>query len=185
MRVEKTLIDGVLILEPDIFGDDRGFFMELYHNERYVTSGVRQDFVQDNLSRSSFGVLRGLHFQVRKPQGKLLTVLRGSVLDVIVDVRVGSPSFGKHIAIELNDETRRQVWVPRGLAHGFLVLSEFADFFYKCDELYNAADELVLRWNDPNLAIGWGCQSPKLSPRDSAGRTLSELHDLLPPYQDK
>jgi dTDP-4-dehydrorhamnose 3,5-epimerase len=129
-------------------------------------------------------VLRGLHFQIRKPQGKLVTVLRGSVLDVVVDVRIGSPSFGRHVAIELDDETRRQIWVPRGLAHGFLVLSESADFFYKCDELYSPTDEVVLRWNDPQLAIAWGCQSPKLSARDSAGRTLSELNELLPHYED-
>jgi dTDP-4-dehydrorhamnose 3,5-epimerase len=181
MNVRETAIDGVLIFEPVIFGDDRGFFMELYQIERYASHGVQRPFVQDNLSRSASGVLRGLHFQTRKPQGKLVTVLRGSVLDVAVDVRSGSPSFGKHVAVELNDETRRQVWIPRGFAHGFLVLSEFADFFYKCDEVYSPADEVVLRWDDPQLAIGWGCQSPILSPRDRAGRTLAELNDLLPP----
>lgn len=184
MQVHETAVDGVLIVEPKIFGDDRGFFMELYQDERYASGGVARRFVQDNLSRSAGGVLRGLHFQFRKPQGKLVTVLRGSVLDVAVDVRLGSPSFGKHVAVEINDQNRRQVWIPHGLAHGFLVLSEFADFFYKCDEYYSPADEVALRWNDPQLAIGWGCQSPTLSARDSAGRMLSELNDLLPHYQD-
>lgn len=184
MRVKETAIEGALILEPDVFGDVRGFFVELYQNERYAEHGVRPRFVQDNLSRSARGVLRGLHLQAAKPQGKLVTVLRGAVLDVVVDVRRGSPSFGRHAAIKLDDETRRQIWIPRGLAHGFLVLSEFADFFYKCDEYYSPADEIVLRWNDPQLAIEWGCESPQLSARDSAGATLSELIDRLPHYRD-
>lgn len=184
MRVQETAIDGVLILEPEVFDDDRGFFMELYQSERYGSLGLPRRFVQDNLSRSGRGVLRGLHFQIRKPQGKLVTVLCGAVLDVVVDVRIGSPTFGMHAAIELADATHRQVWIPPGVAQGFLVLSEFADFFYKCDELYSPADELVLRWNDPQLGIKWGCQSPKLSARDSAGRTLSELKDLLPHYKN-
>ena len=183
MQVQKTTIADALIIAPEIFGDQRGFFMELYQKERYASCGLERSFLQDNLSRSARGVLRGLHFQTGKPQGKLVTVLHGAVLDVIVDVRVGSPTFGAHAAIELNDENRRQVWVPRGLAHGFLVLSEFADFFYKCDNPYNPTDEVVLRWNDPALGLEWGCQSPTLSPRDRGGRTLAELKDLLPSYQ--
>jgi dTDP-4-dehydrorhamnose 3,5-epimerase len=139
--------------------------------------------VQDNLSRSERGVLRGLHLQNPRPQGKLVTVLRGRVLDIAVDVRVGSPAFGRHVAIELGEENRRQVWIPRGLAHGFLVLSESADFFYKCDDLYSPADELVLAWNDPQLAIDWGCDAPTLSARDREGRTLAELASRLPRYE--
>jgi dTDP-4-dehydrorhamnose 3,5-epimerase len=174
----------VLVLEPDVFSDQRGCFFELIHTGRYRQYGITAAFVQDNFSYSNRGVLRGLHFQSAKPQGKLMTVLRGAVLDIVVDVRTGSPSFGKHVAVELNDKTRSQIWAPRGFAHGFFVLSETADFFYKCDELYNPADEHVLRWDDPQLAIEWGCSSPLLSPRDRDGRTLSELSGLLPRYQD-
>ena len=136
-------------MEPKVFGDSRGFFTELYQADRYAKSGIPAGFVQDNLSRSARGVLRGLHIQNPKPQGKLVTVLQGAVLDVAVDVRVGSPTFGRHVAVELNDQNRRQAWIPRGFAHGFVVLSETADFYYKCDEFYSPADELVLQWNDP------------------------------------
>src|ERR1700730_16695950 len=139
MNVIETAIPGVLIVEPERFGDTRGFFMELYHEDRYAVSGIAHHFVQDNISRSAQGVLRGLHFQNPRPQGKLVTVLRGCVLDVAVDVRAGSPTFGKHLAIELNDDNRRQLWIPRGFAHGYLVRSQTADFFYKCDEVYSPA----------------------------------------------
>jgi dTDP-4-dehydrorhamnose 3,5-epimerase len=183
MNVIKTAIPGVLIVEPNLFGDARGFFMELYHEKRYAGSGIAQRFVQDNLSRSAQGVLRGLHIQNPRPQGKLVTVLRGSVLDVAVDVRAGSPTFGRHVAIELNGENRRQLWVPRGFAHGFVVRSETADFFYKCDEFYSPANEHVLRWNDPQLAIDWGCDSPIVSPRDRDGVTLEHLAERLPRYE--
>jgi dTDP-4-dehydrorhamnose 3,5-epimerase len=183
MNVLETSIPGVLIVEPKLFGDARGFFVEMYQSERYKASGIGRHFVQDNLSRSAAGVLRGLHFQNPKPQGKLVTVLNGAVLDVAVDVRVGSPSFGTHVAVELNSENRRQLWIPRGMAHGFVVLSETADFFYKCDEFYSPSDELVLRWNDPVLGIDWGCASPTLSARDQAGRSLAQLEGLLPLYE--
>jgi dTDP-4-dehydrorhamnose 3,5-epimerase len=183
MNVLETSIPGVLIVEPKVFGDARGFFVEMYQSDRYSASGITSRFVQDNLSRSAAGVLRGLHFQNPKPQGKLVTVLNGAVLDVAVDVRVGSPTFGEHVAIELNSENRRQLWIPRGMAHGFVVLSETADFFYKCDEFYSPKDELVLRWNDPALGIDWGWASPTLSARDEAGRTLAELDGLLPLYE--
>jgi dTDP-4-dehydrorhamnose 3,5-epimerase len=179
----QTAIPGVLIVEPKLFGDARGFFMELYHEDRYAGSGIAQHFVQDNLSRSAQGVLRGLHFQNPGPQGKLVTVLRGSVLDVAVDVRAGSPTFGRHVAVELNEENRRQLWVPRGFAHGFVVRSATADFFYKCDEVYGPTNELVLRWNDPGLGIDWGCDSPIVSARDSEGFTLEQLAGRLPRYE--
>jgi dTDP-4-dehydrorhamnose 3,5-epimerase len=175
MNVIKTAIPDVLIIEPQIFGDSRGFFTEIYQSGRYATSGVDRHFVQDNLSRSAKGTLRGLHLQNPNPQGKLVTVLRGAVLDVAVDLRLKSPTFGRHVSVVLNDETRRQFWVPRGFAHGFIVLSDSADFFYKCDNLYSPADELVLQWNDPALGIEWGTTSPLLSKRDTEGRTLAQL----------
>jgi dTDP-4-dehydrorhamnose 3,5-epimerase len=183
VNVIETAIPGALIVEPKLFGDARGFFFELYHQDRYATGGIAVRFVQDNLSRSAQGVLRGLHLQNPKPQGKLVTVLRGCVLDVAVDVRAGSPTFGRHVAVELNDENRRQFWVPRGFAHGFIVRSETADFLYKCDEVYSPADELVLRWDDPQLGIDWGCDSPSLSARDSAGSNLAQLASRLPRYE--
>jgi dTDP-4-dehydrorhamnose 3,5-epimerase len=183
MNVIETAIPGVLIVEPERFGDVRGFFMELYHEDRYAVCGIAHRFVQDNLSRSAQGVLRGLHFQNPRPQGKLVTVLSGSVLDIAVDVRHGSPTFGQHLAVELSEENRRQLWIPRGFAHGFVVQSETADFFYKCDEVYSPADELVLRWNDPQLGIDWGCDSPKVSTRDSAGSTFAQLAGRLPRYE--
>jgi len=185
MNVLETSIADVLIVEPKLIGDARGFFVEMYQSDRYETSGIKPRFVQDNLSHSAAGVLRGLHFQNPKPQGKLVTVLKGAVLDVAVDVRVGSPTFGNHVAVELNSENRRQLWIPRGIAHGFMVLSETADFFYKCDEFYSPLDELVLLWNDPALGIDWGCASPTLSARDKAGRTLAQLDGLLPIYDQR
>jgi dTDP-4-dehydrorhamnose 3,5-epimerase len=183
MNVIETAIPGVLIIEPKVFGDARGFFLETFQELRYAQHGIARRFVQDNLSRSAQGVLRGLHIQNPKPQGKLVTVLRGAVLDVAVDVRVGSPSFGRHVAVELSEENRRQLWIPRGLAHGFTVRSQSADFFYKCDELYSPADELVLRFDDPALGIDWGCGSPQVSARDRACRSLAELAGLLPRYE--
>ena len=137
MNVVETAIPGVLIIEPKLYGDSRGFFTEIYQAHRYAVNGIGAGFIQDNLSRSVKNTLRGLHFQNPKSQGKLVTVLRGSVLDVAVDVRAGSPTFGQHVMVELNDDNRRQFWVPRGFAHGFIVRSDAADFFYKCDEVYS------------------------------------------------
>jgi dTDP-4-dehydrorhamnose 3,5-epimerase len=182
MNVVRTAISEVLVIEPDVFGDPRGFFVETFKADRYAAHGIRRPFVQDNLSRSAYGVLRGLHLQNPKAQGKLVTVLRGCVLDVAVDVRVGSPTFGRHVAVELSEENKRQLWVPRGFAHGFVVLSETADFFYKCDEFYSPADEIVVRWNDPGLGIGWGISSPTVSPRDAAAPVLSDVQGL-PVYE--
>jgi dTDP-4-dehydrorhamnose 3,5-epimerase len=181
MQIIQTEIPDVRIIEPKMFGDERGFFLETFQTQRYAAAGISRPFLQDNMSRSAFGVLRGLHLQNPKSQGKLVTVLRGRVLDVAVDVRVGSPTFGRHVSVELTDDNRRQFWVPRGFAHGFVVLSETADFFYKCDELYSPGDETVILWNDPDLAIDWRVQTPTLSARDAAGRRLADI-TTLPKY---
>jgi dTDP-4-dehydrorhamnose 3,5-epimerase len=178
MNVIQTDVPEVLIIEPKVIGDHRGFFSERFHAERYAASGIRGPFVQDNLSRSGRGVLRGLHLQHPKDQGKLVSALRGRLLDVAVDVRVGSPTFGRHVAVELTEDNHRQLWVPHGFAHGFLVLSESADCFYKCDELYSPADEIVVRWNDPAIGITWGLDSPKLSARDAAAPPLADIKHL-------
>ncbi len=178
MHVLQTNIPGVLIIEPQIFGDHRGFFLETFQAERYRSHGIHGPFVQDNLSRSARGVVRGLHLQNPAPQGKLVMALRGRILDVSVDVRVGSPTFGHHVAVELNDENHRQIWVPRGFAHGFAVLSELADFFYKCDDFYRPNNEIVVRWNDPTLGISWGIGSPTLSARDAAAPLLANVKGL-------
>jgi dTDP-4-dehydrorhamnose 3,5-epimerase len=179
VKVVETAIPGVLIIEPEIFGDSRGFFMETYQVARYAVAGISRSFVQDNLSRSSHGVLRGLHLQNPGSQGKLVCVLSGSVLDVAVDVRRGSPSFGQHVALELTDQNRQQLWIPRGFAHGFVVMSDSADFFYKCDAPYSPSNEIVVRWNDPALGIKWGIKEPILSKRDAAAPLLADVDNLL------
>ncbi len=183
MNVIATAIPDILLIEPQIFEDPRGFFLEIFQSDHYAASGIGASFVQDNLSRSARGVLRGLHLQSPTLQGKLVSVLRGRVLDVAVDVRCGSPTFGQHVAVELNDESRLQMWIPRGFAHGFLVLSASADLFYKCDAPYRPGEEIVLRWDDPALGISWGCESPRLSARDGQGVTLAELEGRLPRYE--
>jgi dTDP-4-dehydrorhamnose 3,5-epimerase len=181
MNVIETEIPGVVIVEPKLFGDQRGFFLETFQAERYRSWGMIRPFVQDNLSRSAFGVLRGLHLQNPRTQGKLVSVLRGCVLDVAVDVRRGSPTFARHVAVELSEENRRQLWVPRGFAHGFVVLSETADFFYKCDELYSPGDEIAIRHNDPAIGIDWRIETPKLSARDAEAPLLADV-SRLPEY---
>jgi dTDP-4-dehydrorhamnose 3,5-epimerase len=178
MNVIETDLPEVLILEPKLFGDQRGFFLETYQQLRYAEHGIGRPFVQDNMSRSGRGVLRGLHLQNPSAQGKLVTALRGRVLDVAVDVRVGSPRFGRHVAVELSEENRRQLWVPRGFAHGFVVLSETADFFYKCDDIYSPKDEVSVRWNDPAIGIDWGIDAPSLSAKDADAPLLSEVKNL-------
>ena len=178
MHVIAADVPDVLIIDPKLFGDQRGFFLETYQSTRYAEHGISRPFVQDNLSRSAYGVLRGLHLQNPMTQGKLVSVLRGRVLDVAVDVRVGSPYFGRHVAVELSEENRRQLWVPRGFAHSFVVLSETADFFYKCDEFYSPKDEIVVRWDDPAIGIKWGVENPSLSARDAAAPLLSEVKNL-------
>jgi dTDP-4-dehydrorhamnose 3,5-epimerase len=178
MRVIAPDVPDVLIIDPKLFGDQRGFFLETYQSTRYAEHGISRPFVQDNLSRSAYGVLRGLHLQNPMTQGKLVSVMRGRVLDVAVDVRIGSPHFGQHVAVELSEHNRWQLWVPRGFAHGFVVLSETADFFYKCDEFYSPKDEIVVRWDDPAIGIKWGVENPSLSARDAAAPLLSEVNNL-------
>src|SRR5215510_6966662 len=181
MNVIQTEIPEVLIIEPKVFRDERGFLFEAFKADRYASYGVSGPFVQDNLSRSACGVLRGLHLQNPKTQGKLVTVLRGRVLDVAVDVRLGSPTFRRHVAVELSEDNLRQLWVPRGFAHGFVVLSETADFFYKCDELYSPSDEIAIRHDDPAIGIDWGIETPNLSARDAQAPLLAEV-SRLPEY---
>jgi len=181
VNVLKTELPGVLILEPKRFGDDRGFFMEMFHVKRYADAGIPGPFVQDNFSRSAKGILRGLHFQEPHAQGKLVQVLAGAVYDVAVDVRRGSPTFGKFVGVELSVDNRRQLWVPAGFAHGFCVLSESADFHYKCTDVYTPASERGLAWNDPDLGIPWPVTSPLLSPKDSAAPRLKDA-PVLPVY---
>jgi dTDP-4-dehydrorhamnose 3,5-epimerase len=181
MKVIKTEIPDVLIFEPTLHGDERGFFLETFQAPRYFEHGLVRPFVQDNLSRSRHGILRGLHLQNPRSQGKLVGVLSGRVLDVAVDVRRASPTFGRHVAVELDGNSFRQLWIPRGFAHGFAVLSESADFFYRCDELYSPADEIVVRWDDPAIGIDWRVNAPTLSARDAGAPLLSEI-DQLPKF---
>jgi dTDP-4-dehydrorhamnose 3,5-epimerase len=178
MQVTKTEIPGVLIITPRRILDARGFFSETFQAERYASAGMPYPFVQDNWSRSRRGVLRGLHLQSPNAQGKLVSVITGHVLDVAVDVRVGSPTFGRHVAVELSEENGVQVFLPRGCAHGFLVLSETADFLYKCDQYYSPQDEIVVRWNDPALGIDWRISDPVLGPRDAAAPLLADISSL-------
>ena len=175
MKVIDTSIADVKLIEPKVFGDHRGFFLETYQQERYADVGIDLPFVQDNHSRSAKGVLRGLHFQKTKPQGKLVRVVSGEVFDVAVDIRKSSPSFGKWEGVILSAENKRQFWVPPGLAHGFLVLSDYADFEYKCTDYYDPADEGALNWADSDIGIHWpeGIE-PALSEKDSAARGFRE-----------
>lgn len=176
MKVIKTEIDGVLIIEPKVYGDHRGFFMETFQADRYRDqAGINFKFVQDNHSRSSKGVLRGLHFQKTKPQGKLVRVVRGEVFDVAVDIRKNSLTFGKWTSVRLSEENKKQFWVPPGLAHGFVTLSESADLEYKCTDYYDPNDEGCIVWNDPDLNIPWPIKEPTLSEKDRLGATLHSL----------
>lgn len=175
MKVIETQLAGVLIVEPKVFGDHRGFFLETFQVERYRDVGIGLPFVQDNHSRSQRGVLRGLHFQCTRPQGKLVSVSRGAVYDVAVDINPDSPTCGQYVGVELNDENHRQLWVPPGYAHGFCVLSEVADFQYKCTDYYQPEDEGGLLWNDPDVGILWPVAEPQLSAKDQLNPRLRDL----------
>ena len=175
MKIQTTNLEGVLIIEPVVHGDDRGFFLESYHSDRYREAGITQIFVQDNHSRSKFGVLRGLHAQRSHPQGKLIRVVRGSVFDVAVDIDPNSNTFQQWVGIDLTEENKKQIWIPPGYAHGFVVTSDFADFEYKCTENYRPEDEYGVRWDDPSVAIPWPVERPLLSDKDLALPTTNEL----------
>lgn len=175
MNVIETKLPGVLIIEPKVYGDHRGFFLETFQVERYREIGITLPFVQDNHSRSRKGVLRGLHFQRTRPQGKLVSVSRGAVYDVAVDINPDSPTCGQYVGVELSDDNHRQLWVPPGYAHGFCVISDVADFQYKCTDLYFPDDEGGLAWDDPDVAIPWPLTDPQLSPKDQENPTLKQL----------
>lgn len=166
LNVTKGKLDGILIIEPKVFGDNRGFFMESYNAAKFAEIGIDLNFVQDNHSRSAKGVVRGLHYQINPGQDKLVRVIKGEVFDVVVDVRRNSPTFGQWESFILSEENKKEVFVPKGFAHGFCVLSEVADFAYKCSEYYSPADERGIIWNDPEIAVEWPVADPVLSERD-------------------
>jgi dTDP-4-dehydrorhamnose 3,5-epimerase len=168
------VLPEILYIAPDVFEDDRGFFLELYHEQKFAEAGIRARFVQDNRSRSRRGTVRGLHYQIRKPQGKLVWVPRGKVYDVAVDIRRNSPRFGRWAGMILSDEEKNAVYIPPGFAHGFCVLSEEADIFYKCTDFYDPEAERCIRWDDPALGIDWPVGKPLLSGRDAASPRLAD-----------
>ena len=175
MKITPTAIPDVRIVEPVVFGDERGFFLESFNRRALAQAGLDRDFVQDNHSRSRRGVLRGLHYQIPRAQGKLVRILSGEIYDVAVDLRRSSPSFGRWVGVSLSAENKRMLWIPEGFAHGFLVLSEFAEVFYKVTEYYAPQCERSLLWNDPDLAIAWpACGDPILSEKDRQGVRLNQ-----------
>jgi dTDP-4-dehydrorhamnose 3,5-epimerase len=183
VKATPQAIPDVLLIEPQVFGDERGYFMETYHSERYAALGLTMPFVQDNVSRSRQGILRGLHLQNPHGQGKLVSVLEGEVFDVAVDVRLGSPSFGRWVSANLSAQNHRQLYVPPGFAHGFCVLSEYATFAYKCSDFYRPECEFGVAFDDPALDIPWPVKTPLLSAKDQQNARLSEIDpEKLPRY---
>ena len=176
MKTIPTAIHDLVIVEPAVFGDERGFFVETWNAARFAEAGIEQTFVQDNHSRSARGVLRGLHYQVNRPQGKLVRVAAGCVFDAVVDLRRASPSFGKWVGVELSAENKRMLWVPPGLGHGFLTLADGTDFLYKCTDYYSPQDERSIRWDDPEIGIIWPVEglTPRLSAKDQAGTSFAD-----------
>ncbi len=182
MNVVATDLPGVVVLEPRVHRDPRGFFVETFNAERYTEAGIPDVFVQDNHSCSERGVLRGLHAQLRRPQAKLVRVIRGEIFDVVVDVRRGSPTFAQWTGVHLSADNFRQIYVPIGFAHGLCVLSDVAEVEYKCSDLYDATDELRLRWDDPAIGVRWPIENPQLSAKDLDARPLAEWLEQLPVY---
>ena len=178
MDVIPTALDGVLLLKPRVFADERGFFLETYNARTFREAGLPESFVQDNHSRSRRDVLRGLHYQEPNAQGKLVRCVRGAIWDVAVDIRRGSPSFGKWIGVDLTEENRSMLWVPPGFAHGFCGLSDESDVIYKCTALYDAASDRSIAWNDPDIGIQWPLEGPLLSPKDAAAPRLKDAEAL-------
>ncbi len=184
MEIIQTSLPGVVVIQPKVFEDPRGFFMETYRASVLATAGIHDGFVQDNHSRSSRGVLRGLHYQVRHPQAKLCRVVSGEVFDVAVDIRLGSPTLGQWYGVVLSSENKLQLYIPAGFAHGFVVRSETADFLYKCSDYYDAADDRGILWNDPTIGIAWETPDPILSAKDLKHPSLADApRELLPRYK--
>ena len=184
LKFTETPLPGVIVLEPRVFEDDRGFFMETYHGDKYATAGLQKPFVQDNLSHSRRFTLRGLHYQLQHPQAKLVYVVTGEIFDIAVDIRRGSPAFGKWTGTLLSAENRRQLYVPEDFAHGFCVLSETADVIYKCTDLYAPGDDYGILWSDPVLNIDWPIDRPILSEKDARNRVLKDVpKGRLPCYR--
>jgi dTDP-4-dehydrorhamnose 3,5-epimerase len=183
LRFEPTELPGVIAVEPDVFRDARGFFLETYHASKYEAGGIPHRFVQDNHSRSALGTLRGLHAQRARPQGKLIRVIEGEIYDVAVDIRRGSPTFGRWVGMNLSAASFRQLFIPPNFAHGFCVLSDSAQVEYKCTDFYVPDDELALRWSDPELAIDWPVREPILSARDASAPTIRQAFNRLPQMQ--
>lgn len=175
LELTPTALPEVVLVEPAVHRDERGFFLETYHAAKYEAGGIGAPFVQDNHSRSARGILRGLHAQLERPQGKLVRAVAGEIFDVAVDVRRGSPTFGRWVGERLSAENFRQLWVPEGFAHGFCVLSEVAEVEYKCTAFYDPGDEIAIRWNDPEIGIDWPTAEPVLSAKDAAAPSLAEL----------
>ena len=177
MEIIPAQIPEILILKPDIYEDDRGYFLESYNQLRFLENSLETRFVQDNISKSIRGSMRGLHYQVKnKAQGKLCQVTTGRVMDIAVDIRFGSPTFGKHVALELSEENHIQLWIPPGFAHGFSVLSDYAIFLYKCTDFYSKQHERIIIYNDPQLKIDWGIENPIVSPKDLMGSYFSKIN---------
>jgi len=174
MKTEETILEGILVITPEVFSDERGFFYESYNADTYNRVGIRDVFVQDNHSKSVRNTVRGLHFQSEPGQAKLLRVVKGAIFDVAVDIRIGSKTFGRWVGIELSAENRKQVYIPVGFAHGFCVVSDEAEVLYKCSSLYNPATERTIAWNDPDIGIDWPVKNPILSQRDRTGKSLAE-----------
>ena len=179
MKVEKTSLPGVVVITPKVHGDDRGFFMETFHQGDFSTAGLPVNFVQDNHSRSAHGVLRGLHFQYPQWQGKLVRAINGEIFDVAVDVRIDSPTYSQWVGVYLSAENKQQLYVPPGYAHGFCVVSEFADVAYKCTSLYKPADDKGIRWDDPDVGVEWPIANPQVSGKDQAAGRLADLNIRL------
>ena len=175
MKVEETKLEGVLLVTPDVFGDDRGFFMETYNRDKAIANGLPGDFVQDNHSKSTKGVLRGLHYQKPQWQGKLVRTVQGEIFDVAVDIRKDSATYGEWVGAYLNDENKQQLYVPEGFAHGFVVTSDTAEVIYKCTSLYEPSQEGSILWNDPDIGIDWPVDTPLLSAKDETAQRLSDF----------
>jgi dTDP-4-dehydrorhamnose 3,5-epimerase len=182
MKILQTELAGVLVVEPDVYRDDRGFFLESYHARKYADAGIAATFVQDNHSRSARGTVRGLHAQRRRPQGKLVRVVQGEIFDVVVDIRRGSPTFGRWVGVNLSAENFLQCYIPPNFAHGFCALSDWAEFEYKCTDFYDPADEIRVLWSDPDIGIVWPVSMPLLSEEDRAAAPLAALTEFLPVY---